>query len=129
MTLLVVHWVSRIVSCKPTSTCCCATSLRAQWEALGSYITKIANVKLNSTEQEKREIRFPLEDAALLAIKSMDAEVAEKLLRYDGSTTIGVPQRKYHQLLKDLVPANTTSCAQLRFHLSSIIYLLFHSSV
>jgi len=30
----------------------------------------------------------------------MDAEVAEKLLRYDGSTTIGVPQRKYHQLLK-----------------------------
>jgi len=103
--------------------------LRAQWEALGSYITKIANVKLNSTEQEKREIRFPLEDAALLAIKSMDAEVAEKLLRYDGSTTIGVPQRKYHQLLKDLVPANTTSCAQLRFHLSSIIYLLFHSSV
>ncbi len=81
--------------------------LAGQWEALGSYITEIANVKINTTEQEKSEIRFELEDDALLAIKSLDADVAEHFLRFDGSTTIGVPQRKYHQLLKDLVAAKS----------------------
>ena len=80
--------------------------LEGQWEALGSYITEIANVKINTTEQEKSGIRFEPDDDALRTIESMDADVADHFLRFDG-TTIGVPQRKYHQLLKGLVAAKS----------------------
>jgi len=76
--------------------------LSRQWNALGSYITRIA------THENKETKRFSVDPAAVCAIKSMEAEIGQKLLCFDDKDqTIGVPQRKYHKLLKKLVAAKS----------------------
>jgi len=78
--------------------------LSRQWNVLGSYITRIAMHESNETK------RFSLDPTAVCAIKSMEAEIGQKLLFFDDKDqTIGVPQHKYHELLKKLVAAKSLS--------------------
>ena len=78
--------------------------LSRQWNVLGSYITRIATHENNETK------RFSVDPAAVCAIKSMEAEIGQKLLCFDDKDqTIGVPQHKYHELLKKLVAAKSLS--------------------
>jgi len=80
--------------------------LSRQWNVLGSYIRKIASI--STKRKSKKPKRFSVDPAAVCAIKSMEAEIGQKLLFFDDKDqTIGVPQRKCHELLKKLVAAKS----------------------
>jgi len=83
--------------------------LSRQWNVqnvLGSYITRIASI--STKRKSKKPKRFSVDPAAVCAIKSMEAEIGQKLLCFDDKDqTIGVPQHKYHELLKKLVAAKS----------------------